>query len=67
MYHDQAVEKLRKYVRLLGNSLSQKDSTAHSESVKAYRSFAEQQYCEPDTLIPRKEQNQVRTGLDRRR
>lgn len=60
-YHTQAVEKLRKYVRLLGGSLSQKDSNVLPESVKTYRTFAEQQYCEPQSLIPRKEQNQVLT------
>ena len=65
-YHAQAVEKLRKYVRLLGGSLSQKDSTVLSESVKTYRTFAEQQYCEPQSLIPRKEQNQVLTGIGTR-
>ena len=63
LYHAQAVEKLRKYVRLLGGSLSQKDSTERSVSVKTYRSFAEQKYCEPQSLIPREEQNQVLTGL----
>jgi hypothetical protein len=61
-YHAQAVEKLRKYVRLLGGSLSQKDSTVLSESGKTYRSFAEQKYCEPP-LIPTEEQNQVLTGF----
>jgi hypothetical protein len=65
-YHAQAVEKLRKYVRLLGGSLSQKDSNVLPESVKTYRTFSEQQYCEPHSLIPRKEQNQVLTGLDTR-
>jgi hypothetical protein len=62
-YHDQAVEKLRKYVRLLGGSLSQKDTTVLSESVKTYHTFAEQRYCEPETLIPPEEENQVLTGL----
>lgn len=62
-YHAQAVEKVRKYVRLLGGSLSQKDSTVLSESGKTYRSFAEQKYCEPQPLIPTEEQNQVLTGL----
>ncbi len=61
-YHAQSVEKLRKYVRLLGSSLSQKDSNVLSESVKTYRTFAEQQYCEPQSLIPRKEQNQTLAG-----
>ena len=65
-YHAQAVEELRKYVRLLGGSLSQKDSNVLPESVKTYGIFAEQQYCEPQSLIPRKEQNQVLTGLGTR-
>jgi hypothetical protein len=65
-HHAQAVEKLRKYVRLLGGSLSQKDSIVLSESVKTYRTFAEQRYCEPQSLIPRKEQNQMLTGLGTR-
>ena len=63
MYHAQAVEKLRKYVQLLGESLSRKDSIVLSQSVKTYRNFAEQKYCEPQPLIPREEQNQVLTSL----
>jgi hypothetical protein len=62
-YHAQAVEKLRKYVRLLGSSLSQKDSTALPESVKTYRTFAQQKYCEPQSLISTEEQNQVLAGV----
>ncbi|MDQ1692512.1 MAG: hypothetical protein QOH85_47 [Acidobacteriaceae bacterium] len=65
-YHAQAVEKLRKYVQLLGGSLSQKDSNVLSESVKTYRTFADQRYCEPQSLIPREEQNQVLTSLGTR-
>jgi hypothetical protein len=63
MYHAQAIEKLRKYVQLLGESLSRKDSIVVSQSVKTYRNFAEQKYCEPQPLIPREEQNQVLTSL----
>lgn len=62
-YHAQATEKLRKYVRLLGSSLNQKDSTTLTESLRTYRNFAEQQYCEPQLLIPREEQIQVLTRL----
>jgi hypothetical protein len=58
-YHAQAVEKLRKYVRLLGNSLSKKNSNVLPESAKTYRTFAEQKYCEPQLLISMEEQNQV--------
>jgi hypothetical protein len=65
-YHALAVDKLRKYVRLLGDSLSQKDSTVLSESEKTYRTFAEQQYCEPQWLIPREEQNRVLTSIGTR-
>lgn len=66
-YHVQAVEKLRKYVRLLGTSLSQKDSNVLAESVKTYRTLAEQKYCEPQSLIPREEQSQVLAGVGIRR
>jgi hypothetical protein len=62
-YHDQAVEKLRKYVRLLGNSLPKKDSNVLPESAKTYRAFAEQKYCEGQSLIStEEEQNQALTG-----
>ena len=58
-YHAQAVERLRKYVRLLGNSLSKKNSNVPTESAKTYRTFAEQNYCERQSLISAREQNQV--------
>ena len=63
MYHAQALEKLRKYVRLVGGSLSQKDSSVLSESVKTYRTFAEQRYCEPQSLILRDKQNHVLASI----
>ena len=62
-YHAQALEKLRKYVRLLGDSLSQKDPNVLNATVKTYRRFAEQNYCEPRSLISRDEQNQVLAGV----
>jgi hypothetical protein len=65
-YHAQAVEKIRKYVRLLGGSLSQKDSTVLSESVKTYRMLAEQKYCERQSLISTEEQDQVLAGVGTR-
>ena len=58
-YHLQAVETLRKYVRLLGSSLSRKNSGALLESAKTYRTFAGQEYCEGKTLIPKDEQYEV--------
>ena len=58
-YHAQAVEKVRKYVSLVGESLSQKHPNVLSESVKTYRAFAEQKYCEPQSLISRDEQNRA--------
>lgn len=58
-YHAQAVEKLRKYVRLLGNSLSKKDRAAVRESANTYRTFAEQQYCEGESLISKEERNRM--------
>lgn len=65
-YHAQALEKLRKYVRLLGGSIAEKDPNVLSESVKTYRTFAEQRYCEPQSLISRDEQNQVLAGVGTR-
>lgn len=58
-YHSAAVEKLRKYVELLGSSLSSKNANVRSESAKTYRWFAEQEYCEGRSLISREEQNQA--------
>jgi hypothetical protein len=58
-YHSQAVEKLRKYVRLLGNRLSTKNSDVLAESAKTYRSLAEREYCEGLPLIPKPEQKQA--------
>jgi hypothetical protein len=51
-YQEQALEKLRKYVRLLGGSLEKKNSSVVTESVKTYRYYAEQSYCKTDSLIP---------------
>jgi hypothetical protein len=62
-YHSQAVDSLRKYVRLLGSSLSQKHAPVLVESAKTYRTFAEQKYCEPQSLISREEQEQVLAGV----
>jgi hypothetical protein len=58
-YHSQAVEKLRKYVRLLGSRLSTKNSNVLAESAKTYRIFADQKYCEGQPLIAKQEQNQA--------
>jgi hypothetical protein len=62
-YHAQAVEILRKYIRLVGISLPQKDSKVLPETIKTYRTFGEQKYCEPQSLIPRNERNQVLAGV----
>jgi hypothetical protein len=58
-YHLQAVETLRKYVRLLGSSLSRKSSKTLPESAKTYRTFAGQEYCEGQALISKDEQDEV--------
>jgi hypothetical protein len=63
-YHAQAIEKLRKYVRLLGSSLPQKQSNVVAESMKTYGTLAARQYCQPQSLIPGKEQKQVLAGLN---
>jgi len=61
-YHALALEKLRKYVRLLGGSLSQKDPSAFSDSVRTYRTFADRNYCEPQSLISGDEQDRAVSG-----
>lgn len=58
-YHAQAVEKLRKYVQLLGNSLPGKDSSVVQESANTYRTFGEQRYCEVESLISTEERNRT--------
>ncbi len=63
-YHAQAVEKLRKYVQLLGESHHTKNSDVLQESAKTYRSFAEQNYCEGHPLVPTDEQNQSLAAVD---
>lgn len=62
-YHALAVEKFRKYVRLLGNSLSKKNSNVLPESAKAYRTFAEQKNCERESLISTEERSQVLAAI----
>jgi len=59
VFYAQAVDKLRKYVRLLGSSLANKNSNVFLESLKTYRIFAEQHYCEQQPLISKKERDQV--------
>lgn len=65
-YHTAAIEELRKYVRLLGSSLSKKNADVLRESAKTYRHFAEQEYCERQPLIQKEEQNQALTALGTR-
>ena len=58
-YHFHSVERLRKYVRLLGDSLSHKRSDVMQGSVNAYRLLAQPSYCESSPLIPIVEQQQT--------
>jgi hypothetical protein len=58
-YHAQAIEKLRKYVRLLGSGLSNKSANILLESAKTYRTLADQEDCERQSLIPKEERNLV--------
>jgi hypothetical protein len=58
-YHLQAVEKLRQYVRLLGASLAKKNADVLPESIKTYRYFGEQDYCEGTPLISDQERKGV--------
>jgi hypothetical protein len=58
-YHAQAVETLRKYLRLLGSSLSTKNFDVVQESAKTYRILAEREYCEKRPLIPKQERDGI--------
>ena len=61
-YHEEAVEKIRKYVRLLGSSLSSKYWDVLTESARTYRVFSAQNYCAEGPLIPTEEQKQALAG-----
>jgi hypothetical protein len=58
-YHSEAVEKMRKLVRLAGSSLSKKNSDVLRESAKTYTLLSGQEYCDGRPLIPKQERNQV--------
>jgi len=58
-YHHEAVEKLAKYVRLLGGSLGKKNADVMDGNVKTYLHFDQQEYCEGRPLIPAAEQSVV--------
>lgn len=66
VYHTAAVEKLRKYVRLLGSSLARKNNAVRQDDIKTYRWFAEQPYCGEESLIPKEERDQVRAAAGMR-
>jgi len=54
------------YVRLLGGSLKQKNSTVFDESVRTYSNVGDEKFCEAEPLIPKEEQNNVLIGLGAR-
>jgi hypothetical protein len=58
-YHAQAVDEVRRFVRLLGSSLPRKNSDVLQESAKTYSNFAQQNYCDGQPLISEEEQKQV--------
>ena len=62
-YHAQAVDNLRKFVRLLGASLAAKDPRVVRESAKIYSFFATQEYCEGKPLIPQQEQDLILSAI----
>ena len=65
-YHAQAIEQLRKYVRLLGTSLANKNSDALDKSAKTYQMLAEERSCKGDPLIPDAERAPVLAGVKSR-
>jgi hypothetical protein len=56
-YHLTAVEIMRDYLRLLGNSLAKKDPGVLKKSVETYRTLAEQQDCGQEPLISAEERS----------
>ena len=65
-FHAQAMEQLRKYVRLLGTSLAHKNPDALEESAKTYQRLAEQRSCKGDPLLPDAELASVLGGFKSR-
>jgi len=59
MSRSAALDKLRKYARLLGSSLEKKQSDVLGESVKSYQRVAERPVCEEGTLIAPEERRAV--------
>jgi hypothetical protein len=67
VYHAGALDSLRKYVRLLGNSLPKKDARAREGSVNTYLNFESQDYCEGQPLIPADEAAAVLRSIGTRK
>ena len=59
VYHDEAIEVLRKYVRVLGRAMPNKRGTALSDSREVYQYYAQMQFCHLEPLISEEEMNSV--------
>jgi hypothetical protein len=53
--HHLAIEEMRKFVRLLGDSLKGKNANVLKETTSTYQNLANGYFCEPETLIPAEE------------
>lgn len=62
-YHLTAVEIMRDYVRLLGNSLAKKNPDVLEKSVKSYRTLAEQENCEQEPLLSAEERSSTLSNV----
>ena len=65
VYHAQATEQLRKYVRLVGASLTSKNAGALPDSLNTYQRLAVRQSCNGDPLIPDAERYAVLDAITR--
>ena len=59
VYHERAVELLRRYVRALGRALPNKRSAALRDSRDVYQGYAHMQFCHLEPLISEEEMNSV--------
>ena len=58
-FYPAAREILQSYVQALGKSLSNKDSVAFEPSLKAFNSYASQDFCTGKPVIPLKTRQEI--------
>jgi hypothetical protein len=65
IYHDQALELLRNYLRTVGKYLPAKWAASRAESLETYTRYASQSFCEDKPLIPSAEMRKVLAATKR--